>query len=162
MPPGRTRGPQRAGLGNGVRPLAALSVVLVAATCASGPTGGPAEPAAGDTSVWLGELRRVCGPADGPALGGRLLVRGAPRQALDVRVSSRAGVVLGQVRLAALGEETALVVPLGDPLERLPAAWDVAVSEGGRVLVQAVVDPRPGPTCPELPRDEPSRLRLST
>jgi hypothetical protein len=105
----------------------------------------PGEP----PTVTLTDLRRTCGPADGPALAGMLLVEGVPRQPLVLEVHAPDGSPLARVDLPAAEGETDLLVALSDvpPRTDLPPEWNVLVSEREQTLAQALVDLRPGPTC---------------
>lgn len=93
------------------------------------------------------DLRRVCGPADGPALGGRLLVEGVPRLPLLLEVLGPDGSTLARTEVPVVGGERELLVPLDDAFAATPPEWNVVVSEGAQALAQTLLDPRPGPAC---------------
>lgn len=100
-------------------------------------------------TVTLTELRRACGPVDGPALAGSLVVDGVPRQSLVLEVDAPDGTLIARQQLPAAEGWSDLLVPLDDARIDidLPPEWNVRVSEREQVIAQALVDLRPGPTC---------------
>lgn len=98
-------------------------------------------------TVTIVDLHRTCGPSDGPALGGRLVVSGVPRQPLVLEVDGPDGTPLARETFPAVAGTTDLLVPVDDPFLATPPEWNVRVSERERVLAQVLVDPRPGSTC---------------
>jgi hypothetical protein len=100
-------------------------------------------------TVALSQLRRGCGPTNGPALVGRLSVSGLPRQPLLLEVDAPDGTLLARQELPATEGTTDLLVPLDNVglVPDLPPEWNVRVSEREQVVAQALVDLRPGPVC---------------
>ena len=98
--------------------------------------------------VTLRDVRRDCGPTDGPALRLTAVVEGGPRLPLTVEVQAHpAGTRLGLVELTPEQGERDVLVPFDDLFAALPDEVLVTVSEGPQALAQALADPRPGPAC---------------